>query len=59
MHNTCPECNHELECMVVYGADETLSGKTERLYLCNHCLSTWQVTTDKDGHSEISRYFFG
>lgn len=59
MNYTCPECNHELECMVVYGADETISGKIESLYLCRKCLSTWQVTTDKDLVSEISRYFFG
>ena len=55
----CPECSHELECMVSFGADETLSGKEERLYLCNQCLSTWDVTIDKDGSFEISRYFFG
>ena len=52
----CPECNHEIECMVVYGSDETLSGQTERLYLCNHCLSTWE----RIGESEdLKRYFFG
>jgi hypothetical protein len=45
--------------MMVLSATETLSGCTERLCLCNNCLSTWQITTKEDGTSEIERYFFG
>ena len=57
----CPECSEDLECMCVIGADESHSGKTERLYLCRHCLSTWQTMSevDSDHHCEIKRYFFG
>ena len=59
MNYKCQECDHELELMVTYNAEQTGTGKIERLYLCNKCLSTWCVTTDKDGSSKISRYFFG
>ena len=59
MNYNCQECNHELKCMVVIGADQSYSGKTERLYLCEQCLSTWSVTTDENGYCEIRRYFFG
>ena len=60
MVHQCPECGHELKCMCVVGSDESLSGNTERLYLCDGCLSTWQIDTDKDGNeSPIRRYFFG
>ena len=52
----CPECNHEIECMVTYGPDKTLSGQTERLYLCNHCLSTWEQIGESE---DLKRYFFG
>lgn len=54
----CPECNCELECMVALSADEMVSGKTERLYLCKNCKSTWS-TTDENEFTTISRYFFG
>ena len=59
MNPKCPECGTELECMCVIGADEALSGKTERLYLCNGCLSSWQTTEQEDGNFDIQRYFFG
>lgn len=59
MRQFCQECGAEMRCMVAFGADETLSGLTERLYLCDDCLSTWQVTELKDGGFEIERYFFG
>ena len=52
----CPECNYELECMVALGADETMSGKTERLYLCKNCLSTWERIGEA---KDLTRYFFG
>lgn len=51
----CPECGAELECMCVIGADESLSGKTERLYNCYGCGSAWSVTEGE----EIQHYFFG
>ena len=60
MYFECPECNHELECHVVIGADQTMSGKTERLFLCPNCLSAWQVIGELCGGTfEIRRYFFG
>ena len=59
MNYTCQECNHKLELMATYDSSQTGTGKTERLYLCNNCLSTWCVATDKDGSSTMSRYFFG
>ena len=59
MNPKCPECGTELECMCVIGADKALSGKTERLYLCNECLSSWQTTEQEDGSFDIKRYFFG
>lgn len=55
----CPECGHVIECMCVIGADESVSGMTERLYLCRKCLSSWQIDTDQDGNeSPTRRYFF-
>lgn len=51
----CPECGVKLECMCVIGADESLSGKTERLYHCYGCGSAWGITEGE----EIQRYFFG
>lgn len=51
----CPECDTEIECMCVVGADESLSGKTERLYNCSECGSAWSITEGE----EIKRYFFG
>lgn len=51
----CPECGAGLECMCVIGADESLSGKTERLYNCYGCGSAWSVTEGE----EVQRYFFG
>lgn len=60
MNPTCPECGTELECMCVIGADESFSGKTERLWLCHGCLSSWETeTNEEDGSYEIKRYFFG
>ena len=57
---SCPECGATLECMCVIGADESLSGKTERLYLCSSCLSSWETIEQEDDSSfEIRRYFFG
>ena len=58
----CPECGvgAPLECMVVIGADESYSGKTERLWLCRKCLSTWETETDDEGlTTDPRRYFFG
>lgn len=56
----CPECNAELKCMVVLGADQTLSGQTERLFLCEHCLSSWEVVGELyTDNLKIRRYFFG
>lgn len=59
MNPKCPECGTELECMCVIGADEALSGKAEKLYLCNGCLSSWQTTEQEDGNVDIQKYFFG
>lgn len=60
MEHICPECGHVIECMCVIGADESVSGMTERLYLCRKCLSSWQIDTDQDGNeSPTRRYFFG
>lgn len=55
----CPECGTELECMNVIDADEALSGKTERLWLCHECLSSWQTIEQDDGSFDIQRHFFG
>ena len=56
----CPECGGVLECKRVIGADESGTGKTERLYLCHGCLSSWSQSTDKNGIvNPIERYFFG
>ena len=60
MHHECPECGSTIKCMCVIDADESFSGNTERLYLCNNCLSSWQIDTDQDGNeSPTKRYFFG
>lgn len=57
----CPECGGVLECKCVIGADESGTGKTERLYLCNGCLSSWSQSTDESSGvtAPIERYFFG
>ncbi len=57
----CPECGDVLECMCVVGADESGTGKTERLYVCHGCLASWsQSTNEDDGTTDtIERYFFG
>lgn len=55
----CPECGEVLKCMVVIEAKETISGKTERLYLCKKCLSSWSTEADGANESEPTRYFFG
>lgn len=59
MKHLCEECGTELECMCVIDADESLSGKTERLYLCRECLSTWEIIENEDGSFSVRRYFFG
>ena len=56
----CPECSDVLECKCVIGADQSGTGKTERLYVCHGCLSSWSRATDNNGVVEpIERYFFG
>ena len=55
----CPECGGKLVCHCVYGADETSSGLTERMYCCVGCLSTWTTPGDGDDETELQRYFFG
>lgn len=55
----CQECGTELERMVTIGADKSFSGKTERLYLCRKCLSTWEIIEQEDGSFQVERYFFG
>ena len=56
----CPECGHELKCMVVFGADETMSGHEERLMHCENYLSSWElIGEDCAGNWKIQRYFFG
>lgn len=56
----CPECGGVLECKCVIGADQSGTGKTERLYVCHGCLSSWSRATDNNGVVEpIERYFFG
>ena len=59
MKHFCEECGTELEYMWVTNADKSLSGKTEKLYLCRGCLSTWEVVENEDGSFSIRRYFFG
>ena len=59
MKHFCEECGMELECMCVTNADKSLSGKTEKLYLCRSCLSTWEIIENEDGSFSIRRYFFG
>lgn len=57
----CPECGDVLECKCVIGADQSGTDKTERLYLCNGCLSSWSQFTDESSGvtAPIERYFFG
>ena len=50
-NRTCPECGDELEYMATW--DGCL------MYLCNECLSTWQVNKDDSGNEVVKRYFFG
>lgn len=38
---TCPECNGAITCLCVVGADQSVSGKTERLYQCEKCKRYW------------------
>lgn len=47
----CPECGCLLEYMATWDDN--------RMYLCNTCLSTWQVCEDDSGKEVIKRYFFG
>lgn len=47
----CPECGENLEYMATW--DGCL------MFLCNKCLSTWQVYKDESGNEVIKRYFFG
>ena len=56
----CQECGGDLDLMAVIGGDQTFSGKTERLYHCRSCLSSWETQADEDGvESGLKRYFFG
>jgi len=56
---SCPECDNEIQCECVIGADESGSGLTERLYSCNRCGSAWS-TQEVDGVEQPpQRYFFG
>lgn len=55
----CPECGFSIMCECVIGADESLSGLTERLYSCRECGSAWS-TQENDGVESVpQRYFFG
>ena len=59
MNKVCPECSSEIKCECVIGADESVSGNTERLYSCDHCGSAW-ITTEENGQESCpKRYFFG
>lgn len=60
MQLNCPNCGSETKVMVVTGADESVSGLTERLHHCEHCDSDWESTTDDaTGAVKVKRYFFG
>lgn len=50
----CPECGAALELMCVLKANESGTGKAEKLWLCNNCLSSWR-TYEK---MTIERLFF-
>lgn len=46
--------------MCVLGADESVSGLTERLHHCENCDSDWEsITNEKTGEVKVERYFFG
>jgi len=58
----CPDCGVDapLECHCVISSDQSFSGNTERLWLCEKCLAAWQTDTDGEGHTtDPRRYFFG
>ena len=60
MQFDCPICGNKTKVMVVIGADESMSGLTERLHHCENCDSDWESTTnDETGEVKVKRYFFG
>lgn len=56
----CPNCGKKTKVMCVMGADESVSGLTERLHHCENCDSDWEsIMNDETGEVKVERYFFG
>lgn len=57
----CQECGALLEWMVRFGADQTVSGRSETLFNCPHCGSSWNAIYDEEGGKieKLERHYFG
>lgn len=58
----CRECGSPLKIQCTVGADQSVSGYTERICSCRNreCLKDWEIITDENNNLiEIKRYYIG
>lgn len=58
----CRDCGSPLKIQCTVGADQSMSGYTERICSCRNreCLKDWEVITDENNNLiEIKRYYIG
>jgi RNase P subunit RPR2 len=58
----CKDCGSPLKVQCTVGADQSMSGYTERICSCcnRECLKDWEVITDENNNLiEIKRYYIG